>query len=196
MTTSFLPQINNGNGTTTSGMPPIETGMGRAPGLANGERTRNHYQAKTGSTNPLRSASIADVLSPREMIKQLTKTGTHEFGIEGYYLPKTESPKKPQRVTIPKNKLPGIIEATAKKMKAVPGAGAYNIVSAKPWNEQKTPRQVKPDFSKSPRKTEADRLEELNAIPEKSTPSPNNYRPNKLVTMPNLGRGAGSLLAR
>ena len=111
-------------------------------------------------------------------------------------MPKTESPKKGNQAgIIPKNKLPGPIEAEARYRKNFPGAGAYVIMHDKPWNEQMTPQQLHSNMTKAPRQTMADELIAKSKHPEKSTPSPNDYTVNREKLLPSLGRGGGSLLA-
>jgi len=61
--------------------------------------------------SPIRSASIVDMMSARDMVREFTRKGSSDnFGIEGYTLPKADSPrKKVQHGYIPKNKMPGPI---------------------------------------------------------------------------------------
>jgi len=50
-------------------------------------------------------------MSARDMVREFTRKGSSDnFGIEGYTLPKADSPrKKVQHGYIPKNKMPGPI---------------------------------------------------------------------------------------
>ena len=110
------------------------------------------------------------------MVNAITKTGGTDFGIDGYNMPKVGSARKVNIAgVIPKNKTPGNIEAEAKYRKQFPGAGAYTLVHDKPWNEQLTPKQMKPNMDKSPRRTMADEIENAAQKPEKSTPGPLEY---------------------
>ena len=146
--------------------------------------------------SPIRSQSITALLSPKEMIREFSKRGSNdEFGIEGYYMPKSGSPKSIKvNGVIAKNKSPGPIEAEAKFRKAYPAADAYELPFDKPWTDRMSKQQKHSDFAQAKRKTEAAIIEENSKKPEKSTPSPNDYNVKKEKILPNLGRGGGSLL--
>ena len=92
--------------------------------------TRNNaYQANTGRVSPLRPASIIEVLSPREMVREFTKRGaTDDFGIEGYNIPKGDSPKKKTlHGYINRHKGLGPIQSEMKFRKDYPGAASYDL---------------------------------------------------------------------
>ena len=109
-------------------------------------------------------------------------------------MPKTGLPIRGRSGVIPKNKTPGPIESEARYRKQFPGAGSYSLKHDKPWNEQVEARHAHPNMSKQPRITMAGELARNAGIPEKSTPSPNDYTFDKLKILPNLGRGGAALL--
>ena len=110
-------------------------------------------------------------------------------------MPKSGSPRKVSNGFIPKNKSPGPIEAEAKYRKQFPGSGAYTILEDKTWGDQLTKSSSRPNLDKAPRMMMADIVARNNQKPEKSTPSPNDYKVNVEKFLPSLGKGGGSLLA-
>ena len=203
MSTSFLPAINtkdsgfnNTNG--THALVPLNQMTGMS-GVRTGESfqkksgTRNKFNLRTGRVSPIRSASITDLLSPKEIIQEFTRKGSQDFGIAGYNMPKSGSPLKTSKATINKNKTPGPIEAEAKYRRNFPGAGAYTLPHDLPWDEQFKAMQKRPNMNKAPRLTMGD---EVAAMVKKgiATPSPNDYDVNKDYTLPNVSKGGGSLL--
>lgn len=140
--------------------------------------------------SPIRSASITALLSPKEMVREFTKRGSQDFGIQDYNLPKSGLPQRGRSGVIPKNKTPGPIESEARYRKQFPGAGAYTLKHDKPWNEQAEPGQSKPSMAKSPRISVVDEI----AKSASKTPSPNDYTFDKLKFLPSLSRGGAALL--
>ena len=130
------------------------------------------------------------------MVREFTRRGSNdEFGIEGYYMPKTGSPKSIKVAGyLEKTKRIGPIEAEAKFRKNYPAADSYELPYDKPWTDRMSKAQLHSNFGTSKRKTEAAIIEENAKKPEKSTPSPNDYNVKKDKILPNLGRGGGSLL--
>ena len=196
MASSFLPAIETKGPPSAMAAPMmVATGMSAIRTGQDFVKSRNDFTARTGKLSPIRSASITALLSPREMVSQLTKNGSQEFGIDGYQMPKSGSPRKVTvNGVIPKNRTPGNIEQEAKYRKQFPGAGDYTLVHDKPWNEQLTPKQMKPNMDKSPRTTMADLIESNAQKPEKSTPSPLEYNVKKEKFLKDIGRGGASLL--
>ena len=85
--------------------------------------------------HPIRSASITTLLSPKEMVKQFSRKGSQDFGIEGYQAVKHGPQRKGSlNGMIPKNKTPGLIESEARYRKNFPGAGAYTLKHDKTWD--------------------------------------------------------------
>ena len=85
--------------------------------------------------HPIRSASITTLLSPKEMVKQFSRKGSQDFGIEGYQAVKHgPDRKKSLNGMIPKNKTPGLIESEARYRRNFPGAGAYTLKHDKTWD--------------------------------------------------------------
>ena len=129
------------------------------------------------------------------MVNAFTKRGSQDFGIDGYNMPVSGSPKKTSSGVIPKNKSPGPIEAEAKYRKQFPGSGAYTLREDKTWADQLTKSESRPNLGKAPRMMMADLVALNNSKPEKSTPSPNDYKVYKEKFLPSLGKGGGSLLS-
>ena len=96
------------------------------------------YQAKSVRVSPLRPASITEVMSPKEMVQAFTRKGSmDDFGIDGYVIPKVDSPKKKtQHGYINKHKGLGPIQSEMKFRQDYPGAASYELPIEKTWSEQ------------------------------------------------------------
>jgi len=130
--------------------------------------------------------SIVNELTPAQLVAATKKAS---FGIEGYDVPNL-SPKKSQRAAFSKSTALGPIAKEAAYRKAFPSPQSYSIPSSKTWDEQA--KSIKPSFSKSPRTLESQRIALNSKNPEKSTPSPFEYK--KETYLPSISKksiGAG-----
>jgi len=188
-TTSFLPAIqNNGNNMAgITGMSGVRTGQSF-------QKSRNDFQIRTGRVSPIRSASITALLSPREMVREFTRQGSNDMGIQGYNMPKAGNPRKVINGMMNKNKSPGNIESEANYRRNFPGAGQYNVLEDVPWNERGGKGAARGNMEKAPRLMMADICAINASKPEKCTPSPHVYSVNKEKILPSLGKGGASLM--
>ena len=74
-------------------------------------------------------------MSPREFVNM--GQDNKQLGIEGYFMPIIESPQKPNNwkpgYSIGKQKMPGVIEAEAKRLSKNPGAATYKLNIESDW---------------------------------------------------------------
>ena len=93
------------------------------PGATGMSHVRSGLNFGKASAIPKRSSSIVDLMSAKDMVREFDRRGSNDgFGIEGYYLPKNDSPtKKSAHGYIPRNKMPGPIQAEMKFRKDYPG---------------------------------------------------------------------------
>jgi len=131
-------------------------------------------------------------MSPKEMVALGSKASAQTFGIKEYHLPTVGNLKKTLSYTVNKSKAKGPIEAEAKKRSVFPGAGQYTVPEQAPW-EDRIKRAGKSDFSRAKRVTLNEEIGLLNKIPEKSTPAPSNYSPEKKITMRRTDVGGTAL---
>ena len=111
--------------------------MAGATGMSNVRSGLNFAKARHVSAAPKRSSSIIDLMSAKDMVREFDRRGSNDgFGIEGYYMPKNDSPTKKQpHGYIPKNKMPGPIQAEMKFRKDYPGVVQYALPIEKDWSE-------------------------------------------------------------
>ena len=128
-------------------------------------------------------------------MRSLDRRGSEDFGIQDYKVPKVGAESKARAGFIPKNKSPGPIEAEAKFRKNIPGVGAYDLPETTPWTERGGKKATHPSLEKAPRLMMADIVARNSSKPEKSTPSPLEYSPNKDKFLPTLDRGGAALLS-